>query len=174
MNHQPFESWLLNEAALNAQQQRELDSHLRSCAYCAALTKTEKVLRGMKMALPAPGFASRFQTRLMVEKAADRQRKFLGSIFFTISGLALMLWLASPYLAVFFASPASWIAALVEVGVFLVTTLQASVEAGAVIFDVMGRFMPPFAWMVLVSSIAGVSLLWSVSIWRFVRVPQGV
>jgi hypothetical protein len=174
MNHQPFESWLLNEDTLDGQQQRELDSHLRSCASCAALVKTERVLRGVKLALPAAGFVQRFQTRLAVEKAVDRRRKFLGSIFFTIGGLALMFWLASPYLAGFVASPASWIAALVSVGVFIVTTLQATVEAGAVIFNVISRFMPPFAWMVLISSMAGVSLLWSVSIWRFVRAPQGV
>lgn len=174
MNHQPFETWLLNADTLTAQQQRELDSHVRSCVYCAALVKTEKVLRGMKMAVPSSGFVTRFQVRLAAEKTVERKRKILGSILFVVGGLALIGWLILPYVDGFFASPAGWIAALVEWGIFFLTTLQASLEAGLVIFDVLARFVPPFAWMVILSGVAGVSLLWSVSIWRFVRVPQGV
>lgn len=176
MNHQPFETWLLNEVALDAQQQRELDSHLRSCAYCAALVKTARVLRSVKMAVPAQGFATRFQTRLAAEKAADRRRRILGSIFFALGGMLLLGWLASPYLAGFFQSPANWIAALVQMGVFILTTLQAGAEAGVVILNVLGRLLPPLGWMVIVSGVAGVSLLWSVSIWRFAfrGAPQGV
>jgi hypothetical protein len=174
MNHRPFEEWLLNELELDTQQQRELDLHLRSCAYCAALVKTDKVLRSMKVAVPAPGFAVRFANRLAVEKAADRRRRILGAIFFMVGGLVLMGWMAFPYLAGFLQSPASWIAALVEMGVFLWTTAQASAEAGAVILEVLGSFVPPFGWMVILSGFAGVGLLWSVSIWRFVRAPQGV
>ena len=176
MNHQPFETWLLNEVALDAQQQRELDSHLRACAYCAALVKTARVLRSVKMAVPAQGFATRFQTRLAAEKAADRRRRILGSIFFALGGMLLLGWLASPYLAGFFQAPANWIAALVQMGVFILTTLQAGAEAGVVILNVLGRLLPPFGWMVIVSGVAGVSLLWSVSIWRFAfrGAPQGV
>jgi len=174
MNHQPFEDWLLNNIPITHEQKRDLDSHLRTCAYCAALVKTDKVLRTVKMASPANGFATRFQVRLAAQKAVDRRRRIAGSILFTLGGLALMGWVASPYLVTFFASPATWIAALVEFGVFLVTTFQATVQAGIVILNVLQGFLPPFAWMILLSTIAGVSLLWSVSIWRFVRVPQGV
>ena len=174
MNHQPFEDWLLNYSPITDEQKRDLDLHLRTCAYCAALAKTDKVLRTVKKASPASGFVTRFQVRLAAQKAADRKRRILGSILFTFGGLVLMAWIMSPYLAVFFASPATWIAGLVEWGVFLVTTLQAMVQAGGVILDVLEGLLPPFAWMVMISAIAGVSLLWSVSIWRFVRVPQGV
>jgi hypothetical protein len=130
----------------------------------------------VKLAVPAPGFATRFQARLAAEKTAERRRRILGSIFFALGGMLLLGWLASPYLAGFFQSPASWIAALVEMAVFILTTLQASVEAGKVILDVLGRLLPPFGWMVIVSGVAGISLLWSVSIWRFAfrSVPQGV
>jgi hypothetical protein len=39
---------------------------------------------------------------------------------------------------------------------------------------VMPAFVSPFGWMVLSSTLAGLGLLWSVSIWRFTRLPQGV
>jgi len=174
MNHQPFEDWLLNNIPITHEQKRDLDLHVRTCAYCAALVKTDKVLRTVKMASPASGFVTRFEIRLAAQKAVDRRRRIAGSILFTLGGSALLAWITSPYLVTFLSSPATWIAVFVEWGVFLLTTLQATAQAGVVILDVLERLLPPFAWMVLLSMIAGVSLLWSVSIWRFVRVPQGV
>ncbi|RIK30560.1 MAG: hypothetical protein DCC56_09565 [Anaerolineae bacterium] len=176
MNHQPFEEWLLNDTSINAEQKRELEAHVRTCAYCAALMKTDKVLHDLRMALPVNGFTARFEARLAARKAADRKRRALGFVLFAVAGSALLFWFASPYLSEFLASPAGWIAALVEWGVFFITTLMASLQAGAVILDVLVRFLPPFAWMVAFSGAAAVSLVWSISIWRFARwgAPQGV
>ena len=99
MNHQPFEDWILNMVALTLQQQRELDSHVRSCGYCSALARTNRVLRSVKMAIPSSGFVERFQVRLAAAKALDRRRTILGLMLFTLGGLAVMGWLTSPYLA---------------------------------------------------------------------------
>lgn len=174
MNHQPFEEWLLNTTPLTAEQKRQLDSHVRNCAYCAALVKTDRILRAARLAIPAPGFVARFRTRLTAQKAADRRRRWIGSIVFTLGGLAFLASISLPYVVTFFVSPAQWITALVEWGVFLITTVQATAQAGAVILVVIGDILPPFFWMVLISMLGGLGLLWSVSIWRFVRVPQGV
>jgi hypothetical protein len=174
MNHQPFEEWLLNDTPLTPEQKRQLDSHVRACAYCSALVKTEKVMRTVRMASPAPGFLTRFQTRLAAQKLADRRRRLIGSILFTLGGLTLLALISLPYLGTFFASPAQWITALVQWGLYVFTTLQATAQAGAVILKVITDFLPPFAWMVLISALGGLGLLWSVSIWRFIRVPQGV
>jgi anti-sigma factor RsiW len=173
MNHQPFEEWLLNDTPLTPEQKRQLDSHIRACDSCAALVKTEKVMRAMRMASPAPGFLMRFHVRLAAQKAADRRRRWIGSIVFVAGGLTLLTVVGLPFLTSFVAAPAQWITALVQWGVYIFTTLQATAQAGAVILDIIGEVLPPFAWMVLISAIGGLSLLWSVSIWRFVRVPQG-
>ena len=174
MNHQPFEEWLLNNTQITPEQRRELDSHLRDCTYCSAIVRTDKVLRTVRMAVPAPGFVNRFQARLAAQKAADRRRWFIGSVLFTLGSLAFLGLIGVPYLATFIASPAEWLTALVQWGVFVLSTLQAGTHAGLVILDVVGELLPPFAWMVILSAMGGLSLLWSVSIWRFVRVPQGV
>jgi hypothetical protein len=88
----------------------------------------------------------------------------------------MLLWLAGPYMASFFRSPATWITSFIEWGVFLVTTLQAVAQAGSVMLRIMPSFLSPFALMVLASTLAGIGLLWSVSIWRFTQrgVPRGV
>jgi hypothetical protein len=176
MNHQPFEEWLLNDTPLTPGQKRQFDSHVRTCAHCSALVKTEKVLRAVRMTTPAPGFVTRFQARLAAQKIADRRRLWIGSILFTFAGLAFMTLLGLPYLAVFVSSPAIWITSLVQWGLYVVTTLQAAAQAGVVILDVIGELLPPFAWMVLISALGGLGLLWSVSIWRFAQrgMPQGV
>ena len=174
MNHRPFEDWLLNDMPITTEQKRELDSHVRSCAYCAALVETGIAFKTVKKVSPQPGFTARFQTRLAARKAAEQRRRYLGSILFTAGGFALLMWLASPYLAAFFSAPATWISVVVDWGVFIFTTLQALGQAGSVLLQVVPEFLSPFAWMILISAVAGISLLWTISIWRFVRVPQGV
>jgi hypothetical protein len=176
MNHQPFEDWLLNEQPLNSRQKLELEVHVRMCTYCSALAETGRALRSVKKVSPAAGFTARFQSRLAVQRAAERRRRLWGSVVFTLGGLVMLMWLAGPYMASFFAAPATWIAALVEWGVFVITTLRAIAEASSVLLDVIPSFLSPFAWMVVFSAVAGISLLWSVSIWRLTRrgVPRGV
>ena len=174
MNHQPFEEWLLNEKLISPKEKLDLDAHLRICSYCSALAETEKALRTVKKVSPAAGFGARFQARLAAQKAAERRRRRYGAVLFTFGGLVMLMWLAGPYLASFVAAPATWIAAVIEWVVFIITTLQAVAQAGSVLLRVLPGFLSPFAFMVLVSALAGIGLLWSVSIWRFVRVPRGV
>jgi len=174
MNHQPFEDWLLNENLIDPKQKLDLDAHLRVCSYCSALAETGMALRSVKKAAPAVGFTARFQTHLAARKLAERRRKLWGAILFTFGGLVMLTWIAGPYMASFFTSPATWITSLIEWGVFLITTLQAVAQAGSVILRVMPSFLTPFGFMILVSAFAGIGLLWSVSIWRFIRVPRGV
>jgi hypothetical protein len=176
VNHLPFEEWLLNETSVTPEQQRDLDLHLRTCAYCSALAETGRMLSTSKMTAPAPGFTMRFQTRLAEQKLAERRRKLWGAALFILGGLVLLMWSVGPYLTSFIASPATWIAVVVGWFVFVGTTLFALLNAGLVILSVIPNFLPPFAWLVLFSTIAGVGLLWSVSIWRFAQrgMPQGV
>ena len=172
MNHQPFEDWLLNDKPITHEQKRELDVHLRTCSYCTALAETGIALKSVRKASPQSGFTNRFQARLAERKLAERRRRLWGSLLFTFGGLALLMWLFSPYLFTFFSAPATWIAVVVQWGVFIVTTIEAVAQAGSVFVRIIPDFLSPFAWMVLISAFAGVILLWTVSIWRFVRVPR--
>ena len=176
MNHLPFEEWLLNNSPVTPEQQRDLDLHLRTCATCSALVETGKVLKTTKMTTPAPGFTMRFQARLAERKIAERRRKLLGMTLFTLGGLVLLMWAVAPYIVSFFDSPATWISVVVGWLVFIGTTLFALIDAGAVILSIIPKCLSPFAWLVLLSTVAGVGLLWSVSIWRLTQqgAPQGV
>jgi hypothetical protein len=173
MNHQPFEDWLLNDMPITVEQKRELDLHVRTCTHCSSLAETGLALKSVRKVSPQAGFTNRLQARLAERKVAERRRRIWGTVLFTFGGLAMLMWLFAPFLASFISAPATWIAALVQWLVFVLTTVQALAQAGSVFLQIIPDFLSPFAWMVILSAVAGVSLLWSVSIWRFVRVPRG-
>ena len=174
MNHQPFEEWLLNDKNLTPAETRELDLHLRTCTHCTALSATGLALRSAPVASPAAGFTLRFQQRLAARKIAERRHKLWGMIILLISGLCLIGWFTAPYLFAFFSAPVEWIMAAIGFFLFIVTSLLALTEVMSVLLRMAAAFISPYVWMVLVSTLAGLGLLWIVSIWRFSRTPQGV
>jgi len=174
MNHRPFEDWLLDDQLLDPAQKRELDGHLRTCNACCAIAESNLALRSARIVGPAPGFTARFQERLVLARRAQRRRTLLGALFLSLGGVLLLAFLAGPTLVSLLSSPAEWISGVVQAGLFTYTTVMAVAEAGSVIFRVMPGFMPPFIWLVLLSTLSGLGLLWSVSIWRLMRRPQGV
>jgi hypothetical protein len=174
MNHQPFETWLLDDLSLTAEQQRELQAHLRICQACSAIAETDLALGSARQVAPREGFPARFQAQLAQHRRGQKIRQRIGGIIFTLGGIGLFLWLAGPWLAEFMRSPAGWVTAAVGYILFLVTFMQSAAEAGRVLLHVLPEFVTPYGWMVVFSMLAGVGLLWSVSIWRFTRVPQGV
>ncbi len=174
MNHQPFEEWLLNDKNLNSAEKRELDLHLRTCAHCTALSATGLALRSANVVAPASGFALRFQQRLAAQRIAERRRKLWGAMVLVLSGFALLAWFVAPFVYAFLTSPAEWITAAVSYFLFFASSVQALTEAAAVLFRILPDFVPPYMWMVFVSALAGLGLLWTISIWQFSRTPQGV
>jgi len=174
MNHQPFEEWLLNDKHLNPNEKRELDSHLRVCPDCTALTATGLALRSAHAVRPAPGFAMRFQQRLADQKVAERRRKLWGLITLILCGGVLFSWLTAPFIRSFSAAPGQWLTLAVGYFLFFSTSIQAIVEALFVFARVLPNIIPPYIWMIIISALAGFGLLGSVSIWRLTRLPQGV
>jgi len=173
MNHQPFEEWLLDDKNLNPAEKRELDLHLRTCSRCTSLAEIELALRSAPVTAPAAGFTLRFQQRLAAQKIAERRRKLWGMIVLLVSGVGLLGWLLAPYLFVFFSAPVEWVTAGIGYFLFLLTSLQALTEVITVLVRMATDFIPPYVWMVLVSAMAGLGLLWTISIWQFSRTPQG-
>lgn len=174
MNHQPFETWLLDEAHLTHAEKQELNAHLRTCKTCAALAETGLILRSAKVIAPSAGFTARFQEKLALQKIAERRQRLWGLIVLLIGGVSLFTWFTMPYMATFLAAPIEWLTAVVGYLLFIFTSLQALAEVFQVFTRILPNFIPPYAWMIIFSAMAGFSLLWTVSIWRFARRPQGV
>ncbi|MCJ7433051.1 MAG: hypothetical protein MUO77_06145 [Anaerolineales bacterium] len=174
MNHQPFETWLLEEKTVSPEQKRMLQSHMKICKYCTALYETGVALYSKPMVAPAPGFTARFKKRLAAQHVAERRYKLWGLIVLILGGTALLFGLAGSTLLSIVNSPAEWLTLGIGYLLFIITSLQAFTEFGLVLLRVVPDFIPPLGWMVIASAIAGFSLLWTVSIWRFTRLPRGV
>ena len=174
MNHQPFETWLLDDKVLTPAEKRELDSHMRECKTCTALAETGLALRSARVVSPAAGFTMRFQHKLAARKVAERRRKLWGMFVLILSGVGLLGWLLAPILISFATSPVEWLISGAGLFLFVFTSLQAFSEIVTVMVRMLPDFLPPYLWMVILSGLAGMGLLWVVSIWRFARRPQGV
>ena len=116
----------------------------------------------------------RFQQRLAAQKVAERRRKLWGMVVLILAGAGLLGWFATPVIYTFLASPVEWITVVIGYFLFAVSSLQALREVVMVLARIAPDFIPPYIWMVLVSALAGLGLLWIISIWRFSRAPQGV
>lgn len=174
MNHQPFETWLLDDQHLSPEEKRELDTHLRDCVHCTALAETGLALHTVHIASPAPGFTARFQQRLEAQRSAERRKRVWGVILFILAGLGVFTLVGAPLLYQIASSPTEWISLILSYGLFLAVSIQTVVEVGSVLLQVAPSFIPSYLWMIVVSGLAGTALLWTVSIWRVIRVPRGV
>lgn len=174
MNHQPFENWLSEDQPLTPEQKHELQSHLRTCAACAAIAESNLALHSVRMVSPAAGFADRFQARLAEQRKAARIRQIIGTLIFVIGGLGLIYWLVGPLVQEALRSPAEWITTAVGYFLFVLTSIQTLSEVSLILMRVIPTFISPLGWLVLISIFGGLGLIWTVSITRFARLPQGV
>lgn len=174
MNHQPFETWLLDDKVLTSTEKRELDSHLRTCKTCSALAETGLALRSSRVIAPKPGFALRFQHKLAAQKLVEQRRRLWGLIVLILGGMGVLGWFLAPILISIASSPVEWLISAAGIFLFMFTSLQAFSEIVTVMLRMLPDFLPPYMWMVLLSGLAGMGLLWVVSIWRLARRPQGV
>ena len=174
MNHRRFEDWLLEDQHLASDQERELQAHLRTCTTCAAIAESNLALHSTRMVSPAEGFVFRFETRLVGHRKATRIRQIFGSMIFVLAGLALLYWLASPFIQEALRSPADWITNVVGYFLFILTSVQALSEVSRVFLHLLPDFVSPLGWLVILFLISGLGLLEGLTIWRFTRTPQGV
>jgi len=85
----------LNDQPFTPTEKRDLDTHIRTCKYCAALAETGLELRSVWMVSPKPGFKSRFQKRLAVQRITDRRRRLCGLSVVFLGGAGLLFWLTA-------------------------------------------------------------------------------
>ncbi len=174
MNHRPFEDWLLDDLPLDPQQQRDLQSHLRDCVSCSAIADSNLALRGTRLMSPQPGFTSRFGVRLARRRTEQRWRQVIGTVLLVLTGLGFVWVFAGPIVEDVITSPAAWIAAVVGYFLFVVTSLSALSEAGAVLLRVLPSFISPAGWFVTLLALTGLVALWGMVLRRLGRAAQGV
>jgi hypothetical protein len=174
MNHRPFEDWLLDDQSLSTEQQRELQAHLRICTACTAIAESNLALHAKRMVSPNAGFSDRFQVRLAQRRQEQRWRQLIGTVILVLGGIGLLTWLAGPAIEEALRSPAQWLTTAVGYFLFILTSIQALSQVSLVLLRVVPNFVPVSDWLVAFLMMIGIAALWTVSIWRVTRSPQGV
>ena len=104
MNHQPFDTWLLDPEELNIEQRGELNEHLQSCPQrrqlSASLARVDQFIQNTPIQRAPDGFTARFQSSLARRRKEEQRRQvrtviliLLAAIFVT-SGIFLGNFLA--------------------------------------------------------------------------------
>lgn len=172
MNHQPFESWILDEEPLSKQQLSELESHLISCQSCKSLQESWLIakhqIKSAPVKQPAPGFSMRWQSSLKERREAE-ERAQSRTLFIWFGCIIAVLLIALAVITMPEISIITVLTTLITNLVAISTTLDGLVQF---VLSVT-RSVPPttliLAAISLSSLLSIVSFIWGLSIWRMSR-----
>ncbi len=172
MNHQPFNSWLYEDAPLNPAQAEELKLHMQTCPDCTrqyeAWLNVRHMLKTAEVSRPQPGFSNRWLASLEARRLRQQRRQvritilaLAASVLIVLAGLITYFSLTSSLADLF----ASVIGASTQVAV-------GFVQIGE-FFESLLRFLPPALttaiWFIIASWICILCLAWVLSVWRISR-----
>lgn len=170
MKHQPFDMWLFEEEALSPDQDKALAEHLESCEHCrvlaAAWSAVEDQILSTSQIEPAPGFTQRWRVRLADDRHRVGQRQLGAVLLSTTVGLVTLALLFGaqllPLLQPAIPAITQWFSKIVGV----VAHLNLVREIFSVLFEIMVEGIPIVYRVTLPISLAGLSTLWIVSLYR--------
>jgi predicted anti-sigma-YlaC factor YlaD len=97
MNHQQFETWILQEPDLKKEQQRELHLHLKGCSQCQefyqAVHQVDHLLKTAPETSPAPNFSARWMAR--IERQERHRNWWIIGITLSVVSLGTILLLSA-------------------------------------------------------------------------------
>ena len=175
MNHQPFEKWLLDGAALDPTQQQQLQDHLKRCKRCCRLAcnlpRLEQKLAAAPVAKPRAGFAQRFQATLAARQAA-RQRRQIWSISLSglSVGLAIYIYQILPDLSRL--SIGTIFSSLINSALTLAAELLHFGQISSYVLMRVPPAVPLAVWVSLTTVFLILSLIWVLALGRILA-PKG-
>ena len=173
MNHQPFETWLLEDESLTMQQDRDLQSHLRTCTSCAAIADSNLALHSARLIEPLKGFSDRFQTRLADWRKRQIRRQALGTVVLVLAGVVALYGLAGPAMMDAARSPAAWFAHATSIAVSALTLGSVLSQVAGILVRILPGLIPPGGWLAMFAVGSTAVLIWSILMRRLARVPRG-
>lgn len=172
MNHQPYESWILDDEKLDRSQQVELEEHLRDCPKCNKLQQSWAVARmqikSAPVRQPAAGFSGRWQQSLAERKRYEESRQ-TRNLLLGLSGTALLLLII---LAVIFMPDFSLIGLTVS-AITTIVNISKGLSTFMELVTSITRTAPPGVMILsvlILSTLTSVfCFIWGVSLWKLSR-----
>lgn len=173
MNHQPFEEWLLEDASLTVQQERELQMHLRVCTACSGIAASNLALHSRRLASPAAGFTERFRPRLAAWRKEQLRRQAIGTIVLVLAGIALLYGVAGPAMIAAVRSPAAWLRDVTAYLVAGLTVARVAEDVGSTLLRGLMNLVPQPAWWAMFGAAGAAGILWTLTMRRLAKVTRG-
>ncbi len=167
MNHQPFESWMINEVHLSLEQETSLQSHLAACPECRKLQTSwqgaHHALRAAPMMRPAPGFNQRFSASLAQRRALAAHQRQIRNI---ILGLSISVIATALLLVVVIFASTSPVDILVRTTEIITGLIGWWNRASRLLIAALQQPVALAIWVLLTSGISLLAFGWLFTLWR--------
>ncbi len=167
MGHQPFETWLLEEDALTAEQRQELAAHLMACHECLALqnalTATLALLHTSPEVTPAAGFTRRWEENLAQRREALNRQQIRRFFLYIIVGALISL---GGLIVVLSLANFSITDLLVPVAAFFASLFSLAGNAQVFLGINISAPLSVVLWILVSSSICLLIFGWVYVLWR--------
>ena len=166
MDHQPFETWILDAHSQPPEDSQALRQHLEACPRCRALQvgwqAAEHTLGSVPMLNPQPGFSMRWQAGLAQRRALQQARQVRVLLLsLGLGALASLVVLILIYLES--ASPADLLIGAVR----LITNLNGwLVTAQRLIASLLSHPLPLVLWIAAGCGLCLLVTTWVLTLWR--------
>lgn len=167
MNHQPFETWILDDAELSREDQQRLQDHLKSCPDCLQLCENWRLvsftLKQASPTAPRQGFTLRWKENLAVRRELQ-QKQIRKLLLLLTSGSLFILLVFIVYLAVN-VSPINIVGSILEGLAYLIVMVNR-IQRISILLPALPRLIPVGLWISISTTASLLSLLWVFSIWK--------
>jgi hypothetical protein len=169
MNHQPFETWIVDRQDLSQEEQLSLQQHLASCAECRNLQEKWRMvhleLSNTPAVAPRLGFTRRYRASLL-ERRALAQRRQAWKLFLMCSGASAAVLLLLVVYLIGNSTPAEWIQAAMRTITNTADTLTSARNLAVNWFQVTPIGLNLVVWMAITLTLCVLTFIWVFALWR--------
>jgi anti-sigma factor RsiW len=167
MNHQPFETWLVDEVTITPEQETALQAHLEVCPHCRQIKTgwqaARSSLQTAPLVRPAPGFSQRFSATLAERRAREIHRRQIRRL---ILGLTLGLVISIGLLGGIIFSVASPVDLMVKGAGAVTGILSGFIRIEHLLFSALQQPWVLGIWILATSGISILVVGWMITLWR--------
>lgn len=170
MKHQQYENWILMDAELNQEQQRNLHGHLKQCSQCQALYQASHQITHLLKTAPEPAPTVGFSTRWLeqidkVEKRKNRLYLFIALGVISLATLILLSTVGFELRSVVGSFPQMLFELVTLIANWFVFLNQIS-NIITPLFRVGAKLLSPVWLYVSVFGLSGITAAWTIAFYR--------
>jgi hypothetical protein len=169
MNHQPFETWIVEGSPLSKTQDKELWDHLSTCNKCnslnASMQEVERQIKSLPVMRPKIGFTSRWKD-LAIERQARALEQQSRRLLYGMAAAAALLLVLVVINLVFNGSPMSWFIGLMETCVETIVGLKVLQNAIFAWIRTVPLTIQLAIWIPITTIFGFLGMTWVIALWR--------